>query len=490
MRTNKLKAAITMSKPSNTLTTIQNISYALPILPHYMLIAPMAMIPGIYAKHYGIALTILATIIFLSRIIDAVTDPIVGYYSDRYRATYGTRKPFMIIGGIMILICGFFLYAPPGKVTALYLGFWYITFYIGFTLFEIPHTTWPYDLTYASETRAKIYSYRAATVYGGYVLFFNIPLLPIFETNEITLETLKVTFLIALCLALPFLVQCLHTIPDGGLTLLPRKLEQTSEMGSLFKEVSDNRPFLIIILALVFALFGQGMWFGLIYIYVDTYLGMGEQFAKMFLVAFIVGIVVTPLWYRLALKIGKKYTWAFATSLAFISYSQTGFLQPGDTTFFQLLILKTIHTCAFSAGTVLVPAMVAETVDYTCWKFNSGKSAVYFSLRVFIEKTSLALGIAAGLAIAGWFGFDAAATLHSRESIMGLQIAMVWIPILMTVIALVFILIYGFNESRHRIVRKRLEARQARADQLTVSPPTNISHDISELRSSKILDKT
>ncbi len=49
-----------------------------------------------------------------------------------------------------------------------------------------------------------------------------------------------------------------------------------------------------------------GMWQGLIFFYVDGYLGLGAQFAQMFLIAFFVGLVVAPILGKLGAIIGKK----------------------------------------------------------------------------------------------------------------------------------------------------------------------------------------
>ena len=53
----------------------------------------ISVLQGIYAKFFGLSLQEIAFVILLSRIFDAVNDPIVGFLSDRYRARHGTRKP-------------------------------------------------------------------------------------------------------------------------------------------------------------------------------------------------------------------------------------------------------------------------------------------------------------------------------------------------------------------------------------------------------------
>ena len=227
--------------------------------------------------------------------------------------------------------------------------------------------------------------------------------------------------------------------------------------------MTTNTPFKLFLAAFVSGGFATGMWYGLIYIYVDVYLDMGEQFAQLYLIAFIVGLLVTPLWYQVALKIGKRNTWICAIALLIISFILTSALESGNTTFTQLLALKTLQTSGFVCLYAVTPAMLSDINDYSYWKTQSNNNALYFSIKVFFEKASMAAGVALGLAITGWFGFDVAASEHSRTSIVGLKVAITWIPTLIGLISLVFVVLSPIDERRHRIIRRRLDACLARA---------------------------
>ncbi len=236
----------------------------------------------------------------------------------------------------MVLLCGYFLYIPPNEITPLYAGFWFIAFYMAFTIFEIPHITWPSDIAHNSVDKTKLYSFKVFAGYCGLTLFYGIPLLPIFKSNEITPETLKITFILAAICTLPLLYLAIKTVPNGRSSGSINRLEQPFSFGSLrstLKDIAKNKPFFLFVLAFVCAGFASGMWYGLVYIYVDAYLGMGDQFAQLFLIAFIAGLLVTPLWYQLSLKIGKKTTWALAVSLLVTSFILTGMLEPGKNEF-------------------------------------------------------------------------------------------------------------------------------------------------------------
>jgi Na+/melibiose symporter-like transporter len=119
-----------------------NIAYALPYSCVIFLYTPITILQGVYVKYYGFSLATIALVILGARVFDAISDPLVGYFSDTYFAKTGTRKPFIVVGGILFSVSGYFLYSPPANVGVSYFAFWFISFYLGWTLFEIPHLTW------------------------------------------------------------------------------------------------------------------------------------------------------------------------------------------------------------------------------------------------------------------------------------------------------------------------------------------------------------
>ena len=108
----------------------RSLAYSAPYFATAWLITPVAIVQGIYAKYYGLSLTLIATIILVVRFVDAVSDPLIGYWSDRFYQRTGTRKPFILVGGLLFILCAYFLYVPPAEVGALYFTGWFIAFYI------------------------------------------------------------------------------------------------------------------------------------------------------------------------------------------------------------------------------------------------------------------------------------------------------------------------------------------------------------------------
>lgn len=482
------------------------LAYSLPVITTIWLITPIAIVQGIYAKYFGLSLSTIAGVILFARLFDAITDPLVGYYCDQYSTRLGSRKPIILVGGILFIISSYFLYVPYGveptvildtseeksssAVSSLYFAAWFIAFYMTSTLFEIPHLTWASELAPNAIDKAKLFSFRTLAMYLGQLLFFSIPMLPFFTTTEITPASLQVSVMTAGFLLLLFLFACLKLVPDNlSVKSLPLKQSYVVDHSTsiawrgdakstknksagqiinfqgarvLLQELLVNPPFMLFIGAFFLASTSVGMWYGLIFIYVDVYLGMGEQFAPMFMLAFLAGIFATPIWGWLSIRLGKKTCWLMAITLLIASYIFTASLKPSETDLADLVALKIINTLAFVCIHVIAPAIVSEVSDYAAWKNGVERPASYFALYYFTSKTAIAISTALGLAIAGWYGFDTMADKQTETSVFGITLAIVWVPIVFATLALGFVALTPINERRHFIIHKRLHSRKAR----------------------------
>lgn len=450
--------------------------YSLPVITTTWLLTPIAIVQGIYAKYYGISLTSMAALIFVTRLFDAVTDPLIGYYADCYYNRTGSHKPFILAGGLLFIVSSYFLYVPPEQVGNAYLLIWLLAIYLAWTLFEIPHLAWANSLALTSTDKTLIFSYRTVAGYIGMLLFYSIPLLPIFETRDITPDTLKVSVIIADLLMLVFLFYGLKATPgkfygsvccrNKGPNTTKQKSdslhEQQGEFWKTLNFIIKNKPFLLFISAYLLLTSGSGMWYGLIFIYVDGYLKMGAQFAQVFILAFAMGILFVPIWYRAALSLGKKCSFMISILLLCISFIYTAVLTPLNSGFNQLALLNIIQSIAVSGLASIAPAMLAEIADYGIWKTGTDRTNTCFSVFTFTYKASNALGAAFALGLAGWFGFDMTAATHDAKSIWGLSLAMTWVPIALGSFALVFVALGPMSTHRHRIIRKALDRRAKR----------------------------
>jgi Na+/melibiose symporter-like transporter len=451
------------------------LAYAIPSIGMALMLGPMAVLGGIYAKHYGLTLASIASVMLFARVFDAVTDPIIGYYSDRWRIRTGTRKPFMLVGAIFLVPCSYFLFVPGGEVSIAYFAAWYFAFYLALTLFGIPYQAWINEFTVNTKEKTLVFSVNAMIAPVGGALFFAVPLLPFFPSTEITPQILQVTVVIGAVLLLPGLMIALKMVPDGPspepapLTDTEKHQSTTSQIIDVIRAMLRNKPFVLFVMTSMCLGIGSGMWAGMFFISVDSYLKLGEEFAKISLWGMGCGIAAVPIWYRLTLLLGKRKAWLVGMSILIAVYFCTRLLSPESSGFYELFALNMLMVFGVSSMAVIAGPMLCDAVDYGRLKDHTERNAVYFSIFSLLTKMQGAIGGALGMGIAGWFGFDVLASEQTASGLLGLHLGVAWLPALFVGMAMFFIAIMPLSEGRMVVIRKRLAARDRRVSEVVVS---------------------
>jgi Na+/melibiose symporter-like transporter len=443
---------------------LKALAYVAPQLGLSLLFAPMiTVLGGIYGKYYGISLTTIASVMLVARIFDAVSDPLIGYYSDRWRARTGTRKPFIMVGGVLMIPCCYFLFVPPQGVSEGYFAFWYMAFYLAMTIIVIPYLAWANEFTETSEDKTLAFSLMAMAGQGGTGLFYLIPLLPFFLTTEITPETLLVTVVAGGVLLIVGLAVAVIMVPDGP-AHRPQVRQEASgrALVATLSALVSNKPFVLYVLAFMCLGIGYGMWAGLFFIYVDSYLLLGGAFANLSLWGMVCGVAAIPVWYRLSLYWGKRKAWLVGMLLLAGVFLYTAVLRPGDSGLYELFALNLLMTFSIASMGVIASPMLCDTIDYGRLKDGAERNALYFSIQALMTKLQLAVGGALGFAIVGWFGFDLQAAEQTDMSLIGLRLSVSWAPTFFVLLAMVFIALMPLNERRMTAIRRRLTLRDER----------------------------
>ena len=224
-----------------------------------------------------------------------------------------------------------------------------------------------------------------------------------------------------------------------------------------------NKPFHIYLGAAFFFYIASGMFFGLLFLYIDTFLGLGDKFASLSLMGIILSLLITPLCYQLVISIGKKRSWIIANSTMLIGILYSGLVSVESANFTSLLVIYGAFFLGNSISTVSMLPIYADVLDYGAILDKTDRKAMYLSISVFLLKAEAALAASLGFWIAGWFGFDPAATYHDEQSTFAIRLAMSWVPLVIMSFSLYFIWKMPLTDHRMAIVRRRLNARATRA---------------------------
>ena len=451
-----------MTNSEDKLNTRAQIAYALPVTSNAFIMQPVVLLQGIYALYFGLSLTTIATVLLLSRIFDAITDPLIGYLSDRT----GYRKAFIVCGGVLMIISGYFLLvpvdldtlSPSTKVSEIYFLLSFFTFYFSQTLFDIPHMAWGSELASTANETNSIFSWRVVAINVGVMLFYCIPFLPVFETREITPHTLQWAAVINGVLMVSMLFVSMIIVPGKSRKRVNNK--QKDVTGFSLSMIICNAPLLLFLGGYLLGGLAYGIFGAMFFIFVDSYLGLGEDFASVMLISMGAGLLSIKVWHLVASHIGKQMTWISGMLLIAIGIYSLSLLQPNNASLLLFLAAYIVSTVGAMAMNIMAPSVLSDIVDYSRWRFKVNCSASLFSLYALVLKANLALGGAIGFFIAGWYGYDPSLAAHSQESIFGLRLAVAWLPALIALLSTVFIACIPITMRRHQILMRYMGSRE------------------------------
>ncbi|WP_162173682.1 MFS transporter [Kordiimonas gwangyangensis] len=118
----------------------RHIIYGLPAACFAFPLVPFAVyLPSFYATDMALGFLVVAIALFLSRLVDMISDPLVGMWSDDTGNAWWHRKGWIVAGAVIAAIALVFLCRPPAQPSALYLGLWSAILYIGWTMVMVPY---------------------------------------------------------------------------------------------------------------------------------------------------------------------------------------------------------------------------------------------------------------------------------------------------------------------------------------------------------------
>lgn len=443
---------------SKKLPTGTIVAYAAPMVPIWMLHTPaLSILPGLYATVSGIDLATIGAILMLSRILDGITDPLIGFLSDRTKSPIGRRKPWLIAGGLLCMVGVWFWFRPSPDTGALYFFLASVTVYIGWTMVEIPHGAWLSELSSDYNERSHISGIRTTAIYLGYVIFWSGPFLPMFATTEITPEVTTFLSYVVIVLLMVTMTWTVLKVPAGNVSNSVAPNLRAAMAGLI-----ANKPLRLYATIVLASWLASGMVAGLYFFFISTYLAIPEKFGHIGLSVAAIGFVSASIWGWVGAKLGKHRMLAICNLSTVVTLLAMGLIRPGPTAFLAMLIIFSL-SALFSAGsTVAYYALMADVVDYDTLITRKNNAGNYYALITLFQKVGLGAGAGAALVISSLFGFDPQGN-NTGTALAGFFVAFLGIPVALNLLATVLAVVFPINRRRHQIIRKRLDLRASRA---------------------------
>lgn len=443
-----------MPKPSR-LPVPTLVLYALPSLVTSVAALPMALfVPSYYADELGLPLAAVGAAIAASRLLDVVTDPLIGGFSDRIATRWGRRKPWMLLGTPLFLVSVWHVFVPGEGVGIGYLLAWSALLYLGFTMIDLPHKAWGAELSTDYDERSRVTSVREALSTAGQVGLLAFLVVLGARGLDTGAEQLRgMAWLIVL--GLPLLVAAaVLLVPEGRPERLA--LARPAFLQGL-RLVMANPAFGRMIGCVVLFVSGIAIQGTLHRLVLADVMGDASLFAWMLFLENLATLAAVPLWLWLSKRIGKhRALMAAALWLAVLSLP-LALLREGDTTL--LITLIAVRGSSFASILFLANSIAADVIDVDTLASGEQRSGLYFAVWGMTIKLSLALGVLLGTALPASLGYQPSAGATPPDIQAGLMAIYGLVPALMMAAGVLFLRGFPITRERHAEVRAAIEAR-------------------------------
>lgn len=425
-----------------------------------------------YTDVFGLSAAAVGTMFLVTRIWDAVNDPVMGMIADRTNTRWGKFRPYLLFVSIPFGIIGVLTFTTPdfdpsGKLVYAYVT--YTLMMMFYTAINVPYSALMAVITPNSMERTVLSSFRFVAAFLGGVIVQSTTM-SLVEYFGAGYEAVGWQWAMGLLSGLAIVLFFITFFTTEERVLPPK--EQKSDFKKDLKELFTNKPWLLIAGATVFQLTyivirGSSIAFYFKYYVKEQQLNLFGNvidlspaiFTSSFLltgtVATIIGALLTK-W--ISKTIDKKNTYSgfliLSSSLCVFFY----FLEPANVVL--IFLLNILLSFFIGPVSVLQWAMYTDTADYSEWKNGRRATGLIMSASLF----ALKLGLTLGGALAGWtlayYGFIAN-EIQTEETIMGIKMLMSFFPAIIGVLGGLLIIWYPLTNKMMIKIEEDLTARRA-----------------------------
>ena len=401
----------------------------------------MIMLPAFFAEVHGFEISVIGIIIFLSKLIDITTDPLVGWLNDK---NFFPRKAYLLIGGILSGLALTQLFLKQEIDQEIFLFVWLSILYLGWTMFQIPYLSIGYDLEKNYFLRTKLSATREFFILLGLFCSLGIPMF-FSISNEKLLE--NIVFIDTLFGLMGLILFC-RLIPENKRTN-KKKIKFQKVIKNLKKNIFFSKIFLVLVvnnLANVFPM--------VLFAFFITYVLGGDDSNRQttLFFYFLFAIIGVPFWTIISKKYGKKEVWSLSLFMSAMFFLLVFFLEDGNFVFF--IIISCITGFCLGADLIIPPSIQADITDWHRSKFGEDISGVLFSIITFLNKFAFAVVSIFVFGIMGVLDFDTDGEINTNVRLF-IIISYALAPILLKLLAAYLLVNFKLKENELQKIQKK-----------------------------------
>ncbi len=386
------------------LSKLQVAFYALPAFPASLVLISVGIyLPNFYTDNLAITAGMLSWVFLIGRFWDAITDPVMGYLSDKTRSRWGRRRPYLLLASIPIWVSFYLIWSPDASMSPtsqfIYLLVCYLSLYTFWTLFYVPYQSLGMELTPDYDERNILFGVRQILSVLGTIAGMMLPVYLISRMggdkhSGYSVYSLYTGALIALILVFAFAK--LHERDDI----------EHAEIFPFFEGMKitlKNRAYLIVVATYLISLIGAS-FIAPLALYMAKYVIKAEWAVQYVVLAYMVGsMLAIPFWIRLAAKTNKVRAWQIAMVSGGLFYF--GALLYDEGTWILWIVFGFLVGTSSGCTTAMGPSVIADVIDQDELETGKRREGAFVGIQSFIDKAAVGIAIFIGLQGLDYVGY-------------------------------------------------------------------------------------
>lgn len=447
--------------PQKQVGLIEKIGYGLgDTAGNFVYQSVLLLLGFFYTEVYGLDTATVASIFLVVRIVDAVTDPLMGALVDRTNTKWGKYRPYLIILCIPYAIASVLVFTvpdfgPEGKVIYAYAT--YITLMLLFTATNIPYGAMTGVMTSAPEERASINATRFMFATGGGLIVTSL-VLPLTEFWENPAIGYRNAMMLMGLLSIVLFVICFATTKERvkGVEVKDAKQSLIKDLVLVFK----NDQYRLVALATLLMVTAQTIKNTTQLYYITIYVEDAVKYSALFLSIWMVGgMIGAQLASKLLIIMDKKRAYILLLLICAVLSALSWAM--GNRNIVAIMILQ------FFVGffnQMIAPiwfTFTADSVDYGELKFKRRMDGLTLSFTLFSLKLGLSIGGAVALTIMGYYGYMSGGVEQSTKATQGILFVFSVVPALVFIATAVVVSLFKLNSKTINANALKLEVLRA-----------------------------
>ncbi len=439
----------------------KKLAYAAPAFALAVVGIPVYVyVPKFYTDVVGVHITVLGVLILAVRLFDAVTDPAIGFLSDRTRTRFGRRRPYIAGASILLAFAIYALFNPPAaspNFETAWFGVSIFSLFLFWTLAVVPYESLGPEISFDYNERTTLFGMRDGALIAGTLVAASSPALVTWAIGMPSggegerekffwISVLYAPLVVAFCWWCVLSIRE-RALPEGG---------EKQGLWRGFRHVAQNRPFVILLVSYTVSAFGNNLPATLILYYVE-YVLQSELADLFLLIYFVTGVLFLPGWILVSKRLGKKWTWIASMGVNTGAFVGVFFLGPGDAWIYGILVF--ISGIGLGATLAIPSAMQADVIDYDELLTGERREGHYIGLWSITKKLAAALGVGIALPILGRVGYTPNVE-QSDAVLLTLRLLYALVPSVCNIVALIIALAYPISRKRHEEIRLAIAERK------------------------------